>query len=315
MRRHASADEMASYVAGDMRPRKAAKIAAHLDGCAGCRQLIAELEGVSGLLASVSVAYEPMPENLSARIEAAIATESVHRVASEPATEAGRRDLPTRARRSRKVSWRLPGISSGALRTVAATAAALVVAGGIYELASQGAGPSSAPSSAAHGLPAHAGAAPAKLGPRATPHAQQSFGPDVTLTYGRHEVNLRTASASTNFVPGHLQAQVTTAVTVATNDGLIAPNHQAPGASASSAAPVLNSPSEAATAHRLAGCIERVAGPVVPELVELARFKGMRATVIVFAAAASHPARVLVVGARCSATASDLLDRQVLKHV
>jgi hypothetical protein len=311
VRRHASADEMASYAAGDMRPRKAAKIRAHLDECPDCRQLSQEHEGVSSLLASVS--FAPMPETLSARVESAIATEVAQRVTSGPVSEAGRRDLPARSRRSRQVSWRPPSISSGALRTVAASAAVVVVVGGVYELVSHA--PGSSPSGAS--APAALGRQSAGLGAPAQAHGQAtpSFGPDVTLTAHHHEISLRTASTGTDFVPAHMQTQVSSAMTQATDDGLIASNNRALNLPTSSAARDFSLPSEYGTAQRLGGCIERVAGLRIPELVELARFEGKAATIIVLAAVASHPAEVLVVGASCSAAASDLLDHQLLKHV
>jgi hypothetical protein len=308
VRRHASADEMASYAAGDMRPRKAARIAAHLDQCAECRQLVKELEGVSSLLASVN--FAPMASKVSARIEAAIATESVHRVSAEPATEAGRRDLPTRARRSRLAAWRLSGIPPAALRTVATAAAAVVVVGGAYELISHGPGQSSGPANSARAF-----APRAASGFRSNSMRNLSFGPDVTLTSDGHHVSLRTARTTTNFGPSHLQAQVTSAVTQASNDGLIASNKHMLALSPGMAAGDLNPADENATAQRLAGCIERVAATRIPELVDLATFERKPATIIVLAAISSHPAEVLVVGTKCSAAASDLLYRQVLKHV
>jgi Putative zinc-finger len=312
VRRHVSADEMASYAAGDLRPGKAARITAHLDDCPACRQLVTDLEGVSALLASVSMSFERMPANLSARIEAAFVTEAAHRAASEPAGEASRRDLPTRRARSWRLTWRLPRITSGALRTVAATAAAVVVAGGIYELASQGAGSSAPGRPSASGVHASEGpliraAAPAM--------ARPSYGPEVTLMSAGRVVSLRTASASTDFAPQHMQAQVDSAVTQATDDGLIASNKRMLSLPTNSALRDFNYAQETSTAQRLAGCIERVAGNRIPELVELARFNGKPATVIVLPAVTSYPAEVLVVSAFCSAQASDLLDHQELKHV
>ena len=51
------------------------------------------------------------PTSCRARIDTALASESAQRLASAPATEAGRRDLPTRSRRARRAAagWQLPG--------------------------------------------------------------------------------------------------------------------------------------------------------------------------------------------------------------
>jgi hypothetical protein len=319
VRRHASANEMASYAAGDMRPRKAAKIAAHLADCAACGRLLDELEDVSDVLAGVSLSFVAMPENLSTRVEAAIATESVRRVASEPGTEAGRRDVPVRSPRSTRLSWRLrlPSISPGALRTVSATAVAALVVGGAYELIAHAPGSSSGPA-------ASAGAGQrALLGPRAAapkahaaPSSSLSFGPDVTLTSSSgREVNIRTASTSVNYVPQHMQTQVDSAMTQAKDDGLIKSNMTATNLPNGSAERDFNTPTDGATARRLAGCIERLAGTRVPVLVEQAKYEGVPATIIVLKAVASHPAEVLVVGVNCSAQLSDELAHHVLKHL
>ena len=130
MKRHASADELADLAAGVLRPRKAGKVSAHLSGCAYCTDVSNQLADVSSLLATVPVA--PMPANLSSRIESAIAAESAQRLASEPATESGRRDLPARNRHPRRSrqGWRVPSLSGPASRLVAA-AGALVIIGGI----------------------------------------------------------------------------------------------------------------------------------------------------------------------------------------
>jgi hypothetical protein len=306
---------MASYAAGDLRPRKAAKIAAHLDDCPACRQVVSELEGVSSLLASVSVGFAAMPDGLSARIEAAITTESAQRVASEPGTEAGRRDLPVQSRRSRRVTWRLPSVSSGALRTVAAAAALVLVAGGGYELLTHAPGSSSGPAAASSGRRAVLGPPARPPGGQAAPSAGLRFGPDVTLTASGHEVNLRTASTTTNYRPQNMQAQVDSAMTQATDDGLIKSNMQAMNLPNGPAARDFNTATEGATAQRLAGCIERVAGTRIPVLIEQANYEGVPATIIVLKAVASHPAEVLAVGVNCSALLGDVLDHQVLKHL
>ena len=86
--------------------RKAARIRHHLATCAQCTELNAQLP-LSRVLSTVD--FGPMPDNLSARIETALAVESRQRLASEPATEAGRRELPAPVRRSGRRRWCGPG--------------------------------------------------------------------------------------------------------------------------------------------------------------------------------------------------------------
>jgi hypothetical protein len=50
-------------------------------------------------------------------------------------------------------------------------------------------------------------------------------------------------------------------------------------------------------------------------LVDLARFEGKPATIIVIAALAASPAEALVVGSACSASAQDILAHAVLGHL
>jgi hypothetical protein len=326
VRRHASADELADYAEGVLRPRKAARITAHLHSCVVCRQVSADLESVSGMLADVSFAQ--MPESLSVRIDAAIATETAQRVASAPETEAGRRDLPERAPAARRTRWRMPPISPLALRVASTAAVAIVLVGGAFELASHG-GSTAGPSGRA------AVPAPARAGPAAAP----VFGPEVRVGSTGHMQDVRTVDASTNFVPAHLTSQVQSAVRQARSDGALyagtpapdrgvlgtrksAPSPTAPTAGSGSSAgvlygngPTLNIPGHEAAEAQLAGCVDRVAGGRIPELVEMARFEGRKATLILIPAAGSQPATAWLVGTSCSISVSDVLYHAVLSHL
>jgi hypothetical protein len=62
----------------------------------------------------------------------------------------------------------------------------------------------------------------------------------------------------------------------------------------------------------LSGCVSRIAAGRTVQLVDIARYRGAPATVIVTAAKGSAPAQVWVVGLRCSASASDILAHQPL---
>lgn len=329
MRRHASAAELASYATGDMRPRKAARLATHLDSCAGCTQVSRQLEDVSVLLAGAS--FAPMPEYLSARIEVALATEAANRPANSAATDAGRRDLPARAPSPSRPGWKLPGLRSAlTMRLVAASGAAVLVIGGAYLLASSS--PSSVHSTS--GAPASGSRA---LGPASS--QSLTFGPQISVGHAGHLQSVRTVSSAADFAPAQMQAQVDSAVTTARRAGLYGVSSTVPGSSPSSIASgsshssiaspgsapafstagqpsaALNAPGQSGAASQLAGCVDRVTAGVVPALVELAKFEGTKATIIVVAASVSSPAQVWAVGTGCSASASDVLYHQVLKHI
>jgi hypothetical protein len=299
MSRHASAEELARYAEGDLKPRKAARIAAHLAVCALCGEQRQELRTVSALLANVH--FPSMPEHLCARIEMAIASESVARVAREPATEAGRRDLPARAQPARR-GWRLPGLSSPrALRLVAAAGAALVVAGGGYEMAthigSNGAATSSSSSNAA--------GVPLRLGP--------SFG---VQRAGRLD-HVQAVEASTNFTPGSFKTEALSAL----NSEKATINHGAAHGTASAGLPKQSfspaSPvaSPAPDVGRLQGCVGLIAAGRNLLLVELAKYLGGPATIIIVGPASNGSIEAYAVGPGCSASSKNILFRIALPHL
>jgi hypothetical protein len=309
--RHASVEQLASLAAGELRRRKAARISAHLAHCDHCQQANQQLESVSVLLASVS--YAPMPDSLSARIEATIATEARQRVASEPATEAGRGELPARSRRTRQAGRRLPFVSSPmALRMAAATGAAVIVVGGAYELANHGLGSSSGASAPTSASPKAAlGTAPA--------------GPQILyLGSNHHQQQVQTVQTKNDFEPGHLQSQVLAAMNQATNSSAgLSGLSNAPaaagvsgGVAAPSGRPVVGPtlPGQTATDQRMAACIDSVTADQVPEWVDIAKFKGEPAIIIVTSAHGSVPEQVWVVGTGCSASKNDVLDHKVFQH-
>jgi anti-sigma factor RsiW len=70
----ASADRLASLAVGELRPRKATKIRAHIARCETCTQLFQQLNAIPAILASLI--YPPMPDYLSAQIGSAISREA-----------------------------------------------------------------------------------------------------------------------------------------------------------------------------------------------------------------------------------------------
>lgn len=305
MKRHASADELADLAAGAVKPRKAGKIAAHLASCAHCTEVSSQLSGVSRMLASV--ATPPMPAHLSDRIEAALASESVQRLASEPATEAGRRDLPASGHHPRpsRQRWRIFGLSGPASRLVAAAGALVIIGAGGYEIAthvSTNAGTRGTASSAGSGH---------------VPPNQLKYGPNVSYRQAGATKSLATVTADTNFTGAKLGAEAVAAVKAARQNGVV-PGSAAVSKSAASAPAAThatgasqgtNSPNQG----RLTGCVDKIAAGKAVLLVELANFDGRSATIIVIASVNSNSASVWAVRSTCSAANTQVLDHVVAR--
>jgi hypothetical protein len=310
--RHASPDELARLGADDLKPHKAARIRQHLATCSQCTQLNSQLSAVPAVLASLE--FGPIPENLSARIESALVVEARLRLANEPATEVGRRDLPTArsARLSRQrhgrdgAGWRLPGLSVAATRALATAGAIALIGGGGYEIASHAGAPTASTASSS------SGAANAAV-PGAT--ASQSIGAPVNYGHGSEARSIETVTSPTDFEPSTLGPQATAALKAARAEGV----HSGP--------PVSNGPLSAnkATANstsglrnttgttglvgaKLAGCIGRFSPGRVVQLVENAKFNGKPATIIITSLPSGQSAEVWVVGESCSASHGDVLD-------
>jgi hypothetical protein len=316
MNRHATLDELASLGADNLRPRKAARINRHVATCAKCTEVSDRLSAVPALLSSVP--FPQMPANLSARIDSVLAAEAAQRVAAEPATEAGRRDLPVRAGRRRAMptlDWRRPAwtLSVPATRVIATAAAIVVVAVGGYEIASHTAGTAISPSTSS------ASAA------QPTPFSSQvSFGGSVTYEQNGSAAAIQMGASSTNFQPATMAEQAQAAVAAAqvegvhshaVQSGLATPTSSFAISSNSTATGSLAGPGTLSPSSQLAACMNRVLTPgQVVLLVERAKFENKPATILVTAPAAlsgTNPpkeAEIWALGDACSATNSDVLD-------
>ena len=309
MKRHASPDELARLEADDLKPRKAARIRRHLATCSQCTQLNSQLSAVPAILSSLE--FGPIPENLSARIESALVVEAHFRLANEPATEVGRRDLPT-ARSARlgqqrhgrdRAGWRLPGLSVAATRALATAGAIALIGGGGYEIASHASVPTASTASSASG--AANGTVPGAA-------ASQSVGAPVNYGHGSEARSIPTVTSPTDFEPSTLRAQATAALKAARLEGV----HSAPPVrgqvfgypSANSTTGFHSLATTGLVGAKLAGCIGRFSPGRVVQLVENAKFKGKPATIIITSLPSSQSAEVWVVGESCSASQGDVLD-------
>ena len=309
MRRHASLDELADLDAGILRQRKAVRVEQHVAICTQCTETTTQLGGVPQLLSSVQ--YPAMPDVLSMRISVALTAESTTRIAAEPATEAGRRDLPARQSKpgshSSRRGWQLPGMSVRASRLVTAAGALVILAGGGYAVAS-GIG-----SSGGTGTTQSA----ASSGSAAGLQAGQAVGPRVNYGPAHAERSIQAVTSSQNFVPAKLSTQAADAVRAARLQGV----HNGPAASpaavpGTASAPTANMGTRTALGDtQLGGCIDLVAAGRTILLIEIARFDGQPATIIVAAAEGSRPAFVWAVGDSCSSSNTDILDKGKIAHI
>jgi hypothetical protein len=108
---------------------------------------------------------------------------------------------------------------------------------------------------------------------------------------------------TTNYQPAHLTRQVTATLARARNKPAMTPGTGLPRS---------DQRTGSAELAQLSGCLSRVAGGEPVRLVDLARFRGSAATIIVTAATGSHAGQVWVVGPGCSRSASDVLEHQRL---
>ena len=306
MSRHVSAENLASLDLDALKPRKAARIRAHVATCVQCTQLSSQVSAVPSLLASASVSYQAMPESLSIRLNVAIASESAQRLAHEPASEAGRRDLPDRSSRVRpeRHGWQLPGLSVLGTRLVAAAGALVIVGAGGYEIATNVGGASN------NGTAASSSGAAGAPRPATSP---LSLGPSVHYGLPGASKTIRTVSSNMNFESSKLAAEAITAVAAARVHGGVGFSARGTSGATSGA----NAPAKVpatSSAGSLTGCLDRIAGKQTLLLVEMARYDGRPAMIIVTAASANRPAQVWVVAPACSASHPDVLDHLKLSR-
>jgi hypothetical protein len=301
MTRHVSVAVLARFREGDLGQRRAARVSAHLSSCARCTDLSAELAGITMLLASTPA--PAIPERLATRIQDTLAAEAARRVTLEPGTEPGRRDLPRRAGPPRR---RRPRLTSPlAVRALAAAGAIAVLAGGGYLLSQNT--PSTTERTATSGR-----AAPQTGAGLGQPHANlpnmsvPAVGPQ--LTYRNGKASVVPVASGVNYRSATLAKQVKAALSVVPSAKV--PPHPAstavssPG-SGTSAGPEVNQ-FGIMTMSELQGCVGRIAPRGRVLLVDVARYQGRQATVIVVA---PHGAarQVWVVGPACSASRGDVL--------
>jgi hypothetical protein len=311
MKRHVAAETLARYRAGDLSRRRNGRVASHLASCDRCAAISGDLATVRELLATATV--PAMPDHVTAQISAALAGEAARRQAGEArphagTVTAGQAQEPAagrsaqHARPSARWLLRLPRMSpSLALRAAAVTAAVALLGAGGYELATR-AGPVShrAPSAAVV-----SGRAIAGVGP--TLHYQRSG----------HSEDFTPVASSVNFTPATLDSKVHQALGQAPSQ-IAAKIPKSLGSMArssgsSSARTSYGKPFENIPAATLEGCVSRVASGAEVLLVDLARYQGTAATIIVTETSSTSAEQVWVVGRGCSSASPDVLAHRQLK--
>jgi|SRR5690348_3905375 putative zinc finger protein len=321
MTRHIRADKLARYRAGDLGARESARVRAHLDGCARCTAAADDLAAVSTILASVPA--PPMPEDVTARIEAALAAEAASRAAS-PAVPAARGPVPAAPGRdgvTRRAAMRSPQILSRGwlrspvtLRVAAGAAAAVVILGGGFaaiRLAGSSGTAARSSSSTTEGSGTSAGGSGAAGATAQSPNAAAPAAvPAPMFTYqarGRPRP-FTVLTSSADLGPGNLAREVGQLIlgerTGAQHDAKASPRPSAPR-SALSGIPGF-------APAKIEACVTRVADGGRVRLVQTGRYQGQQALIIAVSPAGGGPVRIWVVGTGCSATSSDVITQMAL---
>jgi hypothetical protein len=323
MTRHIGERALARFRQGDLSARRSARIRAHLAGCARCTDLNDDLTAVTTLLAHVQT--PPIPEYLSARIQTALAAESARRaalttVAGNAAAQtagAATPDAPTSRHVARSPLHEGPAhgrrqprafrlSSPVALRAMAAAAVVVVVGGGFYEVATHVGGSAASHSGPEFGSSGSAATSPPVAGVN-TP-AGPVAAPQLHYEYGGRQGSVTAVESGTNYGPATLSSQV--------SQELRGNPAKATGRAGNSEHSIGTFGSGATfggiLVSRLQGCVSRLATHQQVLLVDVARYQGTLATVIVTRASPGGPEQVWVVGSGCSSARSDVFTHVTL---
>jgi hypothetical protein len=312
VRGHADAATLAAFREELLSARKAAQVSAHLAACPRCAALEAQLTEVTVMLNRATA--PPMPDALTARIQAALAAEAAARTpaaASRPApapaavpamSGAAGQDgsQATNGHRAgdktgRRAGWRGHDRSWLALRVAAVTAAVTVIAGGGYgvsQLLSGG-------SPAVHGASSGAGAAAApniKTAPvpgmnaggiRSAPGA--SSGPGGSSVTRTPQV----ITSGTNYLPATLGAQASSVLNRL--------------AHSSRPIPLASARTQARLFPDLQPCLIRIGHGQHPQLTDLAKYQGHPALIVVLPSPNGGRPQALAIAPGCTAKAAQVL--------
>jgi hypothetical protein len=319
VRGHADAATVAAFREELLSARKAAQVSAHLAACPRCAALEAQLAEVTTVLSRATA--PPMPDALTARIQAALTAEAAARATDAPplAAAAGAgaaapgaaghdgspgtngQDRTRRAARSR-TGWRGHGRSWLALRVAAGTAAVAVIAGAGYGVAQlltaspavngaasrAASGGAAAPNIRVKGPVPRMSAGGFNAAPGSASGTGSSAGTFATLVI----------SSGTNYQPATLAAQASTVLA-----RLVRSAHSSarPGPTL---APRQN---QASLFPHLQSCLIHIASGQRPLLVDLAHYQGHPALVVVLPSTNGGQPRALVLAPGCTSTTAHII--------
>ncbi len=257
-----------------------------------------------------------MPDQVTARIQAALMAEAARPAlatagarpgAPQPAEPARRQSRHAAGRAGGSRRWRLPELRSQlAVRALGVATAAAVIAGGAYGISQLGPAGQTATSSSAAGGSGAAGNA-------AVPRPARVSGPVLHYRQAGQAVTFTPVSTRTNFTQQQLTSQAAAALRHPVRSP---PQFHGPAISnrpGAHSAPAVHGQSgqsfRGIPVGALQGCVTRVSAGRTVLLVDVGRYQGRPATVIVVAgpAGGTGGSRVFVVGPGCSSSESNLI--------
>jgi hypothetical protein len=172
----------------------------------------------------------------------------------------------------------------------------LVLAGGAWEIVQHAGGPAG-PAPSGNG---RANAPASGFGSAGISAGAPLAGPQVAYQHAGRPDTVTAVISSTDFTPANLSSEVSSALA------------QPAGSRTAGPSAVRDNPEASAglgnaSAPALQGCVNRIAAGQQVLLVDIARYLGKPATVIVTRAAPAAPEQIWVVGAGCSPARSDVL--------
>jgi hypothetical protein len=308
VRGHADAATLAAFREELLSHRKAAQVSAHLATCPRCAALDAQLAEVTVLL--THAAAPPMPDTVTARIEVALAAEAAAR-SPAPVTAPGGTAAPGTAGRDgtrgaagrdaargaggRRPGWAGRGWSSPGLRVATVAATVAVIAGGGYTVAQLLSGSPAVHGASASGAAASASRAKLALPRRSTGGIRSAPG---NMASGAMTGPVRVVSSGTNYQSAQLAAQASALLRA------LGPNSH----SAAQPGPTLATPDGyLAQFPDLQACTAHIAGTQHARLVDVARYRGHPAAIIILPAPPGGRSKAVVVAPGCTATTSRVL--------
>jgi hypothetical protein len=323
VRGHADAATLAAFREELLSARKAAQVSTHLAACPRCAALEAQLAEVTTMLSRA--AAPPMPDALTARIQAALATEAATRAAEAPPLAAAAAAAPGTAghngsrgpagqgrtgdRTARRAGWRGHGRSWLALRVAGVTAAVAVIAGGGYGVAQlltgspavtgAASGPDAGPAIKVKGPVPRMSVSSIKpaSGP-ATSGGGTGGGTGGSARRSAGTMIPAVISSGTNYRPASLGAQASSALKQVT------PGTQSSARPVPTLAPAQD---QARLFPDLQACLIHIGNGQHPLLLDLAKYQGHPALIVVFPPTNGGQRRALAVAPGCTATKADIL--------